>query len=188
MRIVFSAALFLSGGLLAVQAQQAGMQNVWDIHNTLTAIARHADRLLPFVDQIHPENWNGAPEGYVAQAKTCRNEVRAVAAAVRNLSQNPEKLTDALQTLFQIRTEEAMLASLGEGLRKYSSPPMAEMLSAAVAENTVNRDRLQQYILELATAREQEFHVADEEAQRCRQSLSRQPFQPPPPRPKQEKN
>jgi hypothetical protein len=34
---------------------------------------------------------------------------------------------------------------------------------------------LQQYILELASAREQEFRVADQEAQRCRQSLSRQP-------------
>ena len=188
MRIVTCAALFLSGGLFPVRAQQAGMQNVWDIHNTLAAIALHADRLAPFVDQIHPENWNGAPEGYAAQARTCRNEVRAVAAAVRKLSQNPEKLTDALETLFQIRTEEAMLASLGEGLRKYSNPPMADLLNAAVAENTANRDRLQQYILELATAREQEFHVADEEAQRCRQSLSRQPAQQQPVRPKQEKN
>src|SRR5580658_5829384 len=136
MRIATCVALFLSGGLLSVRAQQAGMQNVWDIHNTLAAIALYADRLAPFVDQIHPENWNGAPEGYVAQAKTCRNEVRAVAAAVRKLSQNPEKLTDALETLFQIRTEETMLASLGEGLRKYSNPPMADMLNAAIAENT----------------------------------------------------
>jgi hypothetical protein len=188
MRIATCAALFLSASLITVRAQQAGMQNVWDIHNTLSAIALHADRLAPFVDQIHPENWTGAPEGYVAQAKTCRNEVRAVAAAARKLSQNPEKLTDALETLFQIRTEETMLASLGEGLRKYSNPPMADLLNAAVAENAANRDRLQQYILELAAAREQEFRVADEEAQRCRQSLSRQSPQPQPARPKQEKN
>lgn len=60
MRIATCLALFLSGGLLSVRAQQAGMQNVWDIHNTLAAIALYADRLAPFVDQIHPENWNGA--------------------------------------------------------------------------------------------------------------------------------
>jgi hypothetical protein len=50
---------------------------------------------------------------------------------------------------------------------------MADLLNSAVAENAGNRDRLQDYILELAKAKEQEFHVADQEAQRCRQSLSR---------------
>jgi hypothetical protein len=52
---------------------------------------------------------------------------------------------------------------------------MADLLTAAVSENLNNRDRLQQYVLELATEKEQEFRVADEEAQRCRQSISRQP-------------
>jgi hypothetical protein len=153
------------------------MQNDWDIRKTLGAIASHADGLAPFVDQIHPESWlaAGAPDGYIAQAKTCRDELRAVAAAARGLSQNPQKLPAELQVLFRIRTLETRLASLGEGLRKYQNPPMADMLSAAVAENAANLQHLQQYILELAGEREQEFRVADEEAQRCRQSLSRQP-------------
>src|SRR5579872_3073267 len=175
MRIATCWALLLFAGVCCLGAQQAGMQNEWDVHKTLTDIALHADRLAPFVDQIHPENWNGAPDTYTAQAKTCRNEVRGVAAAARELSQNPEKLTDDLQLLFRIRTLETRLASLGEGLRKYHNPPMADMLSSAIAENAGNLQRLEQYILELSTARDQEFHVADQEAQRCRQSLSRQP-------------
>jgi hypothetical protein len=153
------------------------MQNDWDVYKTLSAIALHADRLAPFVDQIHPENWSGAPEAYAAQAKTCRNEVRGVADAARALSQNPDKLTDELQLLFRIRTLESRLASLGEGLRKYQNPPMADMLSSAVGENAGNLQRLEQYILELSAAKDQEFRVADQEAQRCRQSLSRQPKQ-----------
>jgi len=153
------------------------VQNAWDIHQTLAAIALHADRLAPFVEQIQPENWlaAGAPHAYITQAKTCRNEVRSVATASRELSRNPEKLTSALDLLFRIRALESMLGSLGDGLRKYQNPPMADLLNAAVAENLANRDRLQQYVLELATEKEQEFRVADEEAQRCRQSLSRQP-------------
>jgi hypothetical protein len=176
MRIA-SCALFLFAGACSLRSQQAGMQNEWDIHKTLDAIALHADRLAPFVEQIHPENWiaAGAPQTYVAQAKTCRNEAKGVAAAARDLSRGPEKLTGALQLLFRIRTFETLLGSLGEGVRKYQNPPMAEMLNSALAENSGNLDRLQQYILELATAREQEFRVADQEAQRCRQSLSRQP-------------
>jgi len=177
MKIAAGGILFLIAGCVSISAQQAGMQNEWDIHKTLDAIALHADRIAPFVDQIHPENWisAGAPEAYVAQAKTCRAEVRGVADAARTLSRNPEKLTGALELLFRIRGLETMLGSLGEGLRKYQNPPMADMLSSAVAENAANRDRLQQYVLELATQREQEFRVADEEAQRCRQSLSQQP-------------
>ena len=173
MRIATFTALLLFAGL--VPAQQPGMQNAWDIHKTLAAVAQLADRLAPILDQIHPESWNGAPEGYVAQATTCRNELRALAAESRKLDQNPEKLIDALQLLFRIRATETVLASFSEGLRKYANPPMADMLNAAVAENAGNKDRLQQYILELAMAREQEFRVADQEAQRCRQTLSRQP-------------
>jgi hypothetical protein len=182
--------ILISAAVGSLWAQQPGMQNEWDIHKALTAIAQHADRLSPFVDQIQPENWlaAGAPQAYVAQAKTCRNEVRGVAAAARDLSRNPEKLTGALELLFRIRTLESMLGSLGEGLRKYQNPPMADLLNAAVSENAANREHLQQYVLELATEKEQEFRVADEEAQRCRQSISRQPSRDRAQTPKPEKN
>lgn len=177
MKILACGVLFFIVGVLSVSAQQPTMQNEWDIHKTLDAIALHADRVAPFVDQIHPENWiaAGAPEAYISQAKTCHSELLAIAAFARELSRNPERLTGTLQLLFRIRALETMLGSLGEGLRKYQNPPMAEMLHGAVAEDAGNRDRLQQYSLELAIAKEQEFHVADAEAQRCRQSLSRQP-------------
>ena len=177
MRIATCGALLLVACACCVRAQQAGMQNDWDVHKTLAAIALHAERLAPFVDGIHPENWSGAPEAYAAQAKACRDEVRGIAAAARVLSQNPEKLTEELQLLFRIRALDTRLASLGEGLRKYQNPPMADMLSSGVAENAGNLQRLEQYVLELSAAKDQEFRVADQEAQRCRQSLSRQPKQ-----------
>jgi hypothetical protein len=190
MRIAAYGMLFLCAGVSSLWAQQVSMQNEWDVHKTLAEIALHADRLAPFLDQIRPEDWTGAgaPEAYIVQAKSCRNEVRGVAAAARDLSRNPEKLTGALKLLFRIRTLETMLGSLSEGLRKYQNPPMADMLNAAVAENSANRDRLQLYILELATAKEQEFRVADEEAQRCRQKLSRQPVRDGALAPRQEKD
>jgi len=164
-------------GAWSVRAQQATMPNDWDIGKTLDAIALHADRMAPFLDQIHPENWMaaGAPQAYVTQAKNCRSEAKAIAASARELSRTPEKLTGVLQLLFRIRGLESMLGSLGEGLRKYQNPSMADLLAGALAENGGNRDRLQQYALELAMAKEEECHVADEEAQRCRQSLAGQP-------------
>jgi len=126
MRIAKYGVLLICAGACSLQApQQPGMQNEWDIHQTLAAIALHADRLAPFVDQIQPEKWvaAGAPQAYVAQAKTCRNEVRGVAAAARELSRNPEKLTGA---------------SLGETWRKWNP---------ALAIVVADRDRLHRRLL-----------------------------------------
>jgi hypothetical protein len=181
MRNVLPGVLSFFIGLAALQAQQPGISTEWDIRATLTAIATHADRMAPFLDQIQPQTWitSGAPGGYVTQAKSSRNLLQAIMLSARSLSRDPEKLSDELELLFRIRTLETMLGSLSEGIRKYNNPAIADMLTAAMSENAGNRDRLQGYVLELAKAREQEFRVADREAQRCRQSLSHDgPAQP----------
>jgi hypothetical protein len=48
-------------------------------------------------------------------------------------------------------------------------------LAGVVAENGASRDHLQQFVVELAADREAEFAIADQEAQRCRGFLARQP-------------
>jgi hypothetical protein len=62
-----------------------------------------------------------------------------------------------------------------DGVRKYQSPELAEQMQTIVSENGTNRDQLRQYMQDLAAQKEQEFKVADTEAQRCRGML----FQPP---------
>ena len=177
MRIATCGALLLVAGACCVRAQQAGMQNDWDVHKTLAAIALHAERLAPFVDQIHPENWSGAPEAYAGQAKACRDEVRGIAAAARVLSQNPEKLTEELQLLFRIRTLEGRLASLGEGLRKYRNPPMADMLKRRRRGKC--RQSATPRAIRAGALRRQGSGIpcGRPGSAACRQSLSRQPRQ-----------
>jgi len=157
--------------------QPAGMSNEWDVHKTLESMAHHLEQIAPLVDQANPREWmaNGAPETYIAQWNSCRSGVKAVVYDLRKLSRNPEKLTDSLEALFRVRALEALLGSFSDGLRKYHNPPMADMLNAVIAQNGADRDRLQQYVLELAVEKEQAFRVADEEAQRCRGSIARQP-------------
>jgi hypothetical protein len=53
------------------------------------------------------------------------------------------------------------------------------LLIGVAAENSANRDKLRQYITDLAATKEQEFEVADREAQRCRGTLNK----PAPPKP-----
>ena len=178
MKIALPAAPILGlffASLLPAQ-QQAGMSNEWDVHKTLEAMAHHLEQIVPLVDQANPREWSAnAPETYVAQWNSCRSGLKAVVFDLRKLSRKPEKLTDSLEALFRVRAIETLLNSFSEGLRKYHNPPMSDMLNAVIAQNGAERDRLQQYVLELAAEKEQAFRVADEEAQRCRGSIARQP-------------
>lgn len=165
--------------VFGLDAQQSSVSTDWDVGKTLTAIAAHAGRLGPLLEQIQPQEWvsKGAPEQYVTQWKDSRTQVQAIVTAASELGRNPGKLTEVLQLLFRVQSLEATLASLREGIRKYHNPAVADLLNGVVAENGANRNRLQQYVLDLAAEKEQQFTVADREAQRCREFLSKQPAQ-----------
>ncbi len=68
-----------------------------------------------------------------------------------------------------------MLRSVAAGVRKYQNPAIADLLQSLIAGTTADRDKLREYIVELAADREQQFKVVDAEAQRCRATLARQP-------------
>ena len=70
---------------------------------------------------------------------------------------------------------EAQIGSLVEGVRRYQNPAVGDLLVGVLAANSENRDQLRQYITDLAQSKEQEFRVVDQEAQRCRGNLMRQP-------------
>jgi hypothetical protein len=177
---IFAAGILIMGAawLAPLRAQNNGIAPEWDISKMLTAIAADADRLATqYLEKIQPELWvaKGAPDAYVAQWKQCLIQTKAVADSARTLSRNPEKLTANLELLFRIGSLDRLLASLGEGVRKYQSAYAADLLHGAIAEGTANREKLQQYIFDLATEKEQQFRVADSEAQRCRGFLMKQP-------------
>ncbi len=79
----------------------------------------------------------------------------------------------ALELYFRMQGIDSMLASVEEGMRKYQNPASAQALASLQAEAGANRDRLQRYIVNLAAQREQELHVMDQEAQRCRGTVDR---------------
>ena len=61
-----------------------------------------------------------------------------------------------------------------ESIRKYQNPAVGELVQGIMYENSGDRDRLREYVRELATEKEQEFQIADKEAQRCRGTLMRE--------------
>ncbi len=167
--------LLLSAG--AVCAQTPGIPPEWQVRKDLAALAQHTQAITPILDQARPQEWvsQGAPAAYADQAKRVRAEVDYLIGSAKTLSQQPEKLTAALETYFRLQSVDAMLRSFGAGIRKYQNAALADLLTGAIASVVRDREKLREYIVELAADQEKEFKVVDQEAQRCRALLSRQP-------------
>ena len=165
------------------QTPAQGLETSWEIAPAIQAIGAHAERLLPALDRVDARSWvnRGASETFVQQLDMSKQQARALADGAKALAGNPERLSVGLVVLFRIQGLENLLGSLAEGLRKYQSPSDAQQLVALAAEDGSNRDRLQNYLVNLAAAQEQQLHVMDQEAQRCRNLIS---MPPPPPRKK----
>ncbi|MGA3023887.1 MAG: hypothetical protein ABSF98_03860 [Bryobacteraceae bacterium] len=168
--------LLLAAGSLAAQAPSGGVSSEWDIRTMLASLEARAKQLAPVLDQLKPAEWvgNGAPQAYVGQCTTAKNELNYLLGAAQALAKDPEKLPAALDTLFRMQALDSTLRSVIEGTRKYQNPAIADLVQAVVNENDQNRDRLKQYVLDLASEKEHELQVMDAEAQRCRASISNQ--------------
>lgn len=163
----------------------SNLENPWEIKPVLEEIAMHAARLEAALDRLNAASWveKGASDTYTAQLESSKLQARAVGTEAYGLEVNPEKLSAALQVLFRIQGLETMVSSLEDAVRRYQSPADAQGLMRLMAEDGANRNRLQQYVVSLAAAREQDLVVMDREAQRCRALVT----QPPPPPPRRKK-
>src|SRR5580704_17637391 len=157
-------------------AQTTGIATPWDTTPMVAAQSAQAARLKPIRDQLTPKDWvaKGAPEAYIAQWKGAEDELVYLSDSAKALEKQPERLPLALDTYFRLQSLEIRLNSLVEGVRNYQNPAVGDLLMGVAAENSANRDKLRQYITDLAAAKEQEFQIADKEAQRCRGTLTRQ--------------
>lgn len=148
----------------------------WDISPTLDSLSAQARRLKPILDQLTPQEWvsKGAPDTYVLQWRRAQEELGYLVDSAKLVEKQPERLTLALDTYFRLQSLEARLNSLVDGVRNYQNPAVGDLLMGVLAENSANRDKLRQYITDLAATKEQEFQIVDKEAQRCRGVLTQQ--------------
>ena len=188
MRYALVFCLSLASGALALgqtsqppatgpSGSDAGVASEWDARKLIDALSAQAQHLKPVVDQVQPAGWvsKGASETYVAQWNSTQAQLKYLIAASEAFSRQPERLPLGLEAYFRMQAVESTLGSLTEGVRKYQNPALASIMESVIAENSTNRDRLRQYLQDLATQKEQEFQVADREAQRCRAALLGQP-------------
>jgi hypothetical protein len=166
------------GCWFAVRAQQpSSFTGDPQIIGILNRISQQTARLAPMLEQVHAREWvqKGASETYAAQLESARRQVQAVQTDMTTLAQHPDHMQECMRALFRVQALHGALESLMGGLRKYQNPPLADLIESVAAENQSDLEKLQNYILDLANQKEQEFLVVDHEAQRCRATISREP-------------
>jgi hypothetical protein len=166
---------------LCAAAQQAGVPTEWDVQKLVEGIAAQSGRVLPLIEQIRPKEWiaKGASDTYVQQWDSAHSQAASLKLSSNNLVREPARLTAALDTYFRLQNLETVLISLVDGVRKYQNPALADLLRSVMSENSASRQQLRQYLTDLAAVKEAESKVMDQEAQRCRESISRQPMAAP---------
>ena len=167
-----------------VEAQDAGLPPEWEVRKQLDELLAQTKRFDPVLDQLQPETWvaNGAPEAYVTQFKSLRDEVKYLSQVAATLSRQPEKMSAAFDAYQRMQLIESRLQSLAEGIRRYQNPAVADLLLGLVNETNGSRERLRQYVFELIVQREKERDVLEKEAQRCRANVSQKIATPAPPK------
>ena len=143
-------------------------------------LSQRAARIEPMLEQLHPNDWiaKGAPDTYLAQWNSVRQQFTAIESDMSDLTQHPDRLTDSMSALFRVQATHLALGSLMGGVRKYQNPALADLIESVAAEAAGDIDRFEKHILEMAAEKERQLTLVDREAQRCRATLSRQPAAP----------
>lgn len=161
----------------AGQPTAAGLQNPWDVRKTIVDLQKDVAQLQPLLAQFNPQIWvdkKGAPTTYILQWQAAQQQATDLLTVTNLFSQKTESLSQGLDTYFRLESLETTERSLAEGARHYDVRAITDKLDAMIAHNFTSRERLREYLRELATNTEQNFKIADQEAQRCRGALSQQ--------------
>ena len=174
---MFTIALALTSLTRGLSAQTAGIPPEWETRKDIETLIAQVQRIRPLLDELRPDEWTakGASSAYVAQRKSAQDSVGYIVSTAQRLSVTPDRLTIVLETYFRLQSLEAIIASLAEATVRYQNPSLAQLLHGIVGENSVNKEKLRQYMLDLAAVKEAEFKLIDQEAQRCRGVTANQP-------------
>ena len=156
----------------------AGVETAWDARKIIEKVASANEQLKPVLASLSPKDWyekKGAPSTYVVQWQTAQRQVSDVEITAQRFSQKTDSLPLGLDLYFRLEALETSARSVDEGAKRYVDPTTAAKLTSLVATSFDTRQRLRDYLRDLAADQEQNFKIADAEAQRCRGIISREP-------------
>ncbi|MFL6414327.1 MAG: hypothetical protein ACJ74Y_01495 [Bryobacteraceae bacterium] len=162
----------------APRPASAGLENPWDVRKIIGELQNDTSNLQPLLRKMNPQEWydkKGAPTTYILQWQSAGQQMNNVLSAARLFAQKTDSLSLALDTYFRLEALEVTERALAEGVGRYDTAATARELNALIAHNFASRERIRGYIRDLAATTEENFKIADSEAQRCREMISKQP-------------
>jgi len=154
-----------------------GLETPWSVQKIIADLQNDTNQLQPLLQQINPQQWSdqkGAPTTYIVQWQTAHQQLNDIITTTKLFAQKTESLSTALDVYFRLEALEITERALGEGVQKYDTRANSDKLNALIARNFDNRQRLRDYLRDLAATTEQNFKIADGEAQRCRGMISKE--------------
>jgi hypothetical protein len=158
--------------------EQAGLENSWDVRTILDAMSKDDQQLAIQLLSLKPQQWfdqKGASSTYILQWQLAQQQTKDVATSTGILMQHTDDLAQALDLYFRLEALDVTARSLSEAAKRYADRQTAEKLRAQIAQNFSQRERFRDYLKDLAASTQQNFKIADAEAQRCRGIISMEP-------------
>jgi hypothetical protein len=162
----------------ALASKPAGLESAWTLRSILDELVKDNEKLEPLLAQMNPQEWvskKGASVVYLQQWQEAHTQLNEAMAAAKLLAQKTESLPLALDSYFRLEALEVTSRSLEEAVNRYGDRFTADQLDGLIARNFSRRQRFRDYIRDLAASSELNFKIADQEAQRCRGMISREP-------------
>jgi len=162
---------------------QNGIAPMWDVKSMLQQLIEQTDRYRTNIDKLPVVDWvnqKQASQTYLKQQEIVLAEVGHLKTVAGRLANAPEKLSLALDIYFRLQALESVTAALADGVSRYESQEKAAAINQLVSDNSATRLKLRQYVMDLSVNKEQEFAIAEREAQRCQAELNRNPLAPVP--------
>lgn len=176
-RVFLVPIILLSFHGAAFPQTEQGVAPEWAIRAALDDLKQQTDRLVPMLEQVDPASWSSrdAPAAYAAQWKALTNEVGYLGRAVAELSAEPENLAKSIEVFLRLLSVEEMMDSFLDGVRRYHNPAIADLLTGILNESSGSRGGFRTYLLELASLKEAELKISNQELQRCRSQMLQRP-------------
>jgi hypothetical protein len=155
----------------------AGLETPWSVQKFIADLQKDSTQLQPLLQGMSPQQWSdrkGAPTTYIVQWQAAQQQLNDVITMTKLFAQKTESLSTALDVYFRLEALETTERALAEGAQRYDTRANSDKLNMLIAHNFDSRQRLRDYLRDLAATTEQNFKIADGEAQRCRGMISKE--------------
>lgn len=152
--------------------QPAGLTPPWEATRIVEDLREPAGKLNAALGRLTVRLWEGpAAPNYVGIVESARRQISAIGAALELLAKQPDRLTSVVRLFVALQQIEPSLDNAARGAEQFQSLEAAQDIRQATNAFMNRRQRLVEYMLELASFMEKNTGLQQQELDACRREL-----------------